>query len=295
MKRHCSEEEIIELARGRLTPDLSQATAAHLRECSDCAARLAGEEALAAELRCLAASQQAEQAPVEVETTLLAAFRSFGAPASRPAPGALLSGGRVWRTALDALAGLAGRAGRPRSQEAPLFGWLDWRRATVLAAASLALIVCLLLLRGRPPIPPVEAPNPALRARAGLEAGAPTTQAGAPTASARAGLEAGAPAAPARRARRPAPKTRPTPPDNRQPQTDSAGDFYTLPGTPAWALQDGVRLVRAEMPRSALVSFGLPVNAERAAQPISVDLIVSDDGVARAIRVASQVEERRRR
>jgi hypothetical protein len=51
------------------------------------------------------------------------------------------------------------------------------------------------------------------------------------------------------------------------------------------------------MPRSALVSFGLPVNAERAGQPIRVDLILSEDGVARAIRFASQLEvqERKRR
>jgi hypothetical protein len=33
-----------------------------------------------------------------------------------------------------------------------------------------------------------------------------------------------------------------------------------------------------------LISFGLPVNAERAAEPVTADVVVGVDGVARAIR-----------
>jgi hypothetical protein len=49
-------------------------------------------------------------------------------------------------------------------------------------------------------------------------------------------------------------------------------------------LQDGGQLVRVEMPRSAMVSFGLPVNMERYGERVKADVLVSADGLARAIR-----------
>jgi hypothetical protein len=48
-------------------------------------------------------------------------------------------------------------------------------------------------------------------------------------------------------------------------------------------LDDG-QLVRVELPRSALQSFGLPVNAERAGERVKADVLLGHDGVARAIR-----------
>lgn len=44
------------------------------------------------------------------------------------------------------------------------------------------------------------------------------------------------------------------------------------------------RIVRVEMPRSALAQFGLPVNMERANERIKADVLIGDDGMARAIR-----------
>jgi hypothetical protein len=38
------------------------------------------------------------------------------------------------------------------------------------------------------------------------------------------------------------------------------------------------------MPRSALIRLGLPVNVERADTPVKADLLVGEDGLARAIR-----------
>ena len=38
------------------------------------------------------------------------------------------------------------------------------------------------------------------------------------------------------------------------------------------------------MPRSALVSFGLPMNIERANERIKADVLIGNDGVAHAIR-----------
>ena len=48
-------------------------------------------------------------------------------------------------------------------------------------------------------------------------------------------------------------------------------------------LDDG-QVVRVELPRSALQSFGLPVNAERVGERVKADVLLGHDGVARAIR-----------
>jgi hypothetical protein len=47
---------------------------------------------------------------------------------------------------------------------------------------------------------------------------------------------------------------------------------------------DSGQVMRVELPRSALMSFGLPMNMERANERIKADVIVGDDGLARAIR-----------
>ncbi len=44
------------------------------------------------------------------------------------------------------------------------------------------------------------------------------------------------------------------------------------------------RIVRVEVPRSALAQFGLPVNMDRANERVKADVLIGDDGMARAIR-----------
>ena len=44
------------------------------------------------------------------------------------------------------------------------------------------------------------------------------------------------------------------------------------------------QMVRIELPRSAMASFGLPVNIERADQRVKADVLLGADGLARAIR-----------
>jgi hypothetical protein len=53
---------------------------------------------------------------------------------------------------------------------------------------------------------------------------------------------------------------------------------YTLP------MPEGGQVLRVEMPRSALASFGLPVNEERMSGRIKADVVVGNDGIPRAIR-----------
>lgn len=43
-------------------------------------------------------------------------------------------------------------------------------------------------------------------------------------------------------------------------------------------------VIRVQMPRSALITLGFPVNVERADEPVMADLLIGEDGLARAIR-----------
>ena len=44
------------------------------------------------------------------------------------------------------------------------------------------------------------------------------------------------------------------------------------------------QIVRVQLPRSAMTQFGLPVNMDRADQPVKADVIMGIDGIAQAIR-----------
>lgn len=61
-------------------------------------------------------------------------------------------------------------------------------------------------------------------------------------------------------------------------------DFMPVGYANATTLQDGGQLVRVELPRSALVAFGLPMNVNRYDEKVKADVFFSADGMARAIR-----------
>jgi hypothetical protein len=68
-------------------------------------------------------------------------------------------------------------------------------------------------------------------------------------------------------------------------EPESMTDFIPLvaDATPATPLEGG-QLVRVQVPRAALASLGLPLNAERGNEPVTADVLVGYDGLARAIR-----------
>jgi hypothetical protein len=47
---------------------------------------------------------------------------------------------------------------------------------------------------------------------------------------------------------------------------------------------DGGRVLRIKLPRSALMNYGLPVDPLRADEAVKADVVIGDDGMARAIR-----------
>nr|MDQ3011507.1 hypothetical protein [Acidobacteriota bacterium] len=75
-----------------------------------------------------------------------------------------------------------------------------------------------------------------------------------------------------------------TPVGNQENGQEVATDFLPLTHEfDSEPLESG-QLIRVQMPRTALASFGLPVNPERANIPVKADVLLAEDGSARAIR-----------
>jgi len=63
-----------------------------------------------------------------------------------------------------------------------------------------------------------------------------------------------------------------------------ATDFLPMTYGGAANLQEGGQMVRVELPRSAMASFGLPVNMDRSNERVKADVLLGVDGLAHAIR-----------
>ncbi|HXE32757.1 MAG TPA: hypothetical protein VN087_02505 [Verrucomicrobiae bacterium] len=69
--------------------------------------------------------------------------------------------------------------------------------------------------------------------------------------------------------------------------TDDSGDFTPLPGTTLDETEEAA-ILHVRMQRSSLGALGLPVNEERAGEWIQVDLLVGNDGLPQAVRLAQE-------
>jgi hypothetical protein len=67
-------------------------------------------------------------------------------------------------------------------------------------------------------------------------------------------------------------------------ETELATDFFAVPYSEPLRPEESRRIVRVQVPRSALATFGLPVNADQALEPIQADVLVGEDNLARAVR-----------
>jgi hypothetical protein len=68
---------------------------------------------------------------------------------------------------------------------------------------------------------------------------------------------------------------------------DDSADFTPLPGTTLDETEEAA-ILRVRMQRSSLAALGLPVNEERAGEWIQVDLLVGNDGLPEAVRLAQE-------
>lgn len=280
------ESQIEILARGALADARTRAAAeAHGESCAICAARLADERALSGGLRALAAGMKTAEAPARVETALLAAFRARAASVPEESSETVAASNIV-----------------PMSGHAPARRW-SWAKsiavASLAAAASLALFV--LVRPNAPQQAPVrsamivEPPN----GSAGGGPPAPTVAQNGSHESVGAGGQTLAGVKPEVLTPRPiyTPRARTTNvsynrgnrPSHSAQTADAraqevATEFMPLVHAGQYAQAEEGHLVRVEVPRSALASFGLPVNAEASGGSVKADVLMGQDGIARAIR-----------
>lgn len=252
------EPAINDLARDQMMEAEARRRAlAHAAGCERCRARLADERALTAGLRKMAESR--EEAPVSVEALLREAFAAGIATRSNPV--------------------VAGVPGRPR--------WLRWA-----GAAAAILIVALLAwtaTRSRPDETRDLQQKATLEKQVQPSGSAPSTE--RRLEPGRRELSAVGTTRPrshphrdgSRRGQRRL-KPEVTPLGTADTSTEIATEFIPLVHGGDVAIPDGGHIMRVELPRSALVSFGLPMNMESASERVRADVVVGNDGLARAIR-----------
>lgn len=294
---------LTEVARDRMMDAAARQRAlAHAAQCAPCAAHLENERVLTAMLNALAAEDQSHAAPLERETTLLAAFARQTAAAAtitKTQTTAQMTAPPTLQTTLQTPA--------PR----PLRWWRIAAALFVVALATLALTMW------RSPSQGVTAPlNAGYATTEKLEpptANIPGSGAEAPAVRQGAQPDLSQPTSPSP----PAAEQKIVPPVRRRERRDTstmaglhlaqnrASDRQTanragsrettdseeivtgfIPLTPGYTLEmnEGGQLVRVELPRATLSSFGLPVNTSRLNEPVTADVVLGNDGIARAIR-----------
>ncbi len=277
------ETAVVDLARSSVMSTATRTSGlAHAETCAGCAARLADERALSAGLRSAAASVESKVPAPRFEAALLAAFRAQNeAPAPRANLYALTP--RTSRRQMYTMAaaivvavfvGLLGLSGRRSSQRSPAEQAGDTRGVESITSS---------------PSPVSIEPTPVLT-QSQSAANGNVDEADdrmLPRTIRRAGRDSSRNGG----ARQSSTGVRMLPVSTDAPSGtteedigDVATEFLPLTGEDSFNNADGAQVVRVEMPRSALASFGLPVNTDVAGGRIKADVVLGHDGVARAIR-----------
>ena len=257
---NCHDLEAVagDLARGHLMDAAEREKAlAHAASCACCGSRLADERALADGLRFVAKTAN-EEAPARVEAALLAAFRQQ-------------------RAALEATAPAR-------------FARRQWLYAAAAAAAIVVIVALLALVASRSQTSQQPGPQKAINPSPALpdEPHPSSPQQHVSPGPEKRDLAVQAPEQRRRTADRVRNSGRSKPPADDLNRPAAAGeiatDFIPLMNRETLAQMDGGQVMRVELPRSALMSFGLPMDMERASERIKADVVVGNDGLARAIR-----------
>jgi hypothetical protein len=255
---------LIDLARDQMIEaSLREQALAHKNECEACASRLDLEQQLTIGLRALADEMKPASAPVRVEQHLLEAFREQ----KSLLPIASASGrGRYWLIAAAAAVLIA-------------FGIVTVRWTLDRPSEITALDPTGLEGEGVATASPIEVVQPTSepRPKQTMDVTPPrrkhSTRKSTKSASNRSeivakGLTGGTNANDIGNAE----------------QGEVTTAFMPLSYVSLVNLQEGGQLVRVELPRTAMARLGLPVNMERYGEKVKADVLVSADGLARAIR-----------
>ena len=272
------EVTITELARGQMLEARAREDAvSHLEVCKRCASRLADEQTLTAGLRAVAARATLVETPVRVEASLLSAFRQAqtttttssgldrfaGAKAPRWSPWLIAAAATIMVvSAFAALQFLTNKAYEPVQQQA----------STIQPTPQAAPIV---EESTTGPIDQEDRSGPALVNHDQRLISTPVFPRPSDrrhTLMREAGMRTG--------------RTPPSMISGTAANTNEeiATEFLPLTYGSDLSQLDNGQLVRVEVPRSVLQSFGIPINAERAGERVKADVLLGHDGVARAIR-----------
>jgi hypothetical protein len=77
---------------------------------------------------------------------------------------------------------------------------------------------------------------------------------------------------------------KPAPAAARTPGLERTTPFLPMAGRELLAPMEYGHVIRVRLPRSTMASFGLPVNEARAGEMVSADVLLGEDGLARAVR-----------
>ena len=220
----------------------------HSETCERCGVRLEDERAMTLHLRSLAESVKSAGAPARVEARLLAEFDEFS----------------------------------KEQFSAPPLPARQYRIQYLIGALAAVLLIVFGLFAIRGPVPGPRATGAPLvattvaRANTGI-----TSTSTAPIIPQR-------PLGPAGSGKKSAARHRHNE-SAKAPAADAgtaeiATDFLPLTYGAATNLEEGGRMVRVELPHSALATFGLPVNMDRANERVKADVLFGVDGLAHAIR-----------
>jgi hypothetical protein len=266
-------DAIIELGRGREGPAASTGLLEHLGGCGSCAALLERQRALTAGLRALSAATRSDGPSEQLEARLLSAFDETHGQPSRYRPG----------------------NGGPRPGRWWQSRWLPAAAAVLLAAAGFTWWQAggSVFETGRRatgsskvvPAPPGEPGRNASagRGREGATPGARPpgdSQAAAKSLPAAAG-PGGGPQARAATLRRAGGQPRPA------PRPVVAEGFLPLPWSATLPDFDRGEIVRTEIPVTALPLYGIAVVPDAPGGAVQADLLIAQDGQARAIRLVA--------
>jgi len=285
---NCEEFENLlhSLVTGRLLDTAQQNKAlGHVESCSRCSSRLQNERLLATGLKALAAEPWEKQAPPRVEKKLLEAFRVHKTSLiQRTGPGVKVPYDKGIR--VSGFSGL--RTGRPKGR-----GWLIGVAASALLLAAVGFIQWRVrhIQPGITPIPRVNASkNPAPYPAVGGALGTIRTVDPQPISVPKVEKSSHA-----RRTQNPnLHKTGKQVPSSTSKEEIGRREIDTnfLPMMAASPLEptESGHLIRMNLPRSTMGRFGFPINSERSEEPIKADVLIGEDGVARAIRFVYTAE-----
>jgi hypothetical protein len=243
---------IIELARGQMTDaELRDKALSHAASCASCSIQLANQRALSAGLKRLAAVTVGEQASSRVEANLLTVF--VEQRNASPAP----------------LKSTRGRLSRSL-----------YIGAGIAAIIAIVVLLSLTVFRAQERQDNVLAPE---NHSAAVPNSTEKNHGAVVQPRSDKSPEKTNPPKPSLASSKTKGGTRLVKADQSASEAEIATDFFPLTNRELTQLESG-QVVRVELPRSALMSFGLPMNMDRANERIKADVVVGNDGLARAIR-----------